>query len=147
MSELCCSVSLQHFPSHSRVQMWMCDEINIAQVKRAGRRRAARPHGSLSAHIQILKFMLHKQCQCQHIILLLFLCTALSYGILEHMFCAIRSHCSHFAHENTVESSLTCVNYVLEKGGFNHGKLILFSPPAPSPLFHFHYTKSYSVKH
>lgn len=48
--------------------MWLCDEINVAQVKRAGR-DAARPHGSLSAHIQILKFMLHKQFECQHIIL------------------------------------------------------------------------------
>ena len=48
--------------------MWMCDEINVAQVKRAGR-DTARPHGSLSAHIQIHKFMLHKQFECQHIIL------------------------------------------------------------------------------
>lgn len=52
----------------SHVQMWMCDEINVAQVKRAGR-DAAHPHSSLLAHIQILKFMLHKQFACQHIIL------------------------------------------------------------------------------
>lgn len=47
-------------------------KINVAQVKRAGR-DAARPHGSLSAHAQILKFMLHKIFECQHAMLQLVL--------------------------------------------------------------------------
>lgn len=42
----------------SHVQMWMCDGINVAQVKKAGR-ETAHPHSSLSTHIQIHKIMLH----------------------------------------------------------------------------------------
>lgn len=58
-AELCSSVSLCYTPPHfSHVQMWMCDEINVAQVKRAGRGTAP-PHSSLSAHMQILKFVLN----------------------------------------------------------------------------------------
>lgn len=66
--------------------MWMCDEINVAQVKRAGKGTAC-PHGSLSAHIQILKFILHKQLECQHVTPLCFyLQLSPTEDFLKHMF-------------------------------------------------------------
>lgn len=47
-------------PPAPSVQIWMCDNVNVAQVKRAGG-GAARPHGRLSAHMQILLATLRKQ--------------------------------------------------------------------------------------
>lgn len=70
---------IYHF---SRVQMWMCDEINVAQVKRAGE-GTARPHGSLSAHMQILKFTLHKKFECQYVT---FICVYLQFSAKEDFF-------------------------------------------------------------
>lgn len=58
LSSAALSLSATPPPHFSHVQMWMCDEINVAQVKRAGRGTAP-PHSSLSAHMQILKFVLN----------------------------------------------------------------------------------------
>lgn len=98
------------------VQMWMCDEINVAQVKRADG-SAARPHGSLSAHIQIIRHMLQLSifffCVSTHNPPICFFYFTAPLLLLEYMFRANYSHCSHFAHETLLKRPLTRVNYVL----------------------------------